>query len=45
MDIEKYSYLWAEDSSWVLRPHGDTYRIINYGNEGQISSPFIEDDV
>lgn len=44
MDIEKYSYLWAKDSGWVLRPRGDSYLILHYGEEGQMSAPFIEND-
>jgi hypothetical protein len=44
MDIEKYSYLWAKDSGWVLRTHGDSYRIFHYGEDGRMSTILIEDN-
>jgi hypothetical protein len=43
MDLEKYSYLWAKDSGWVLTFHGDKYRILRYDDEkGQLASPSFQ---
>ncbi len=44
MDLEKYSYLWAKDNGWVLRPSGDSYLIHRYGEEGQLTAKVIEED-
>ena len=44
MELEQYSYLWAKDSEWVLRPRGDTHLIHLYSKDGTMSALVIEDD-
>ena len=44
MDLEKYSYLWAKDSSWMLSSVGDSYLILDFGQDGQMYSLDIEDN-
>lgn len=44
MDTEKFNYLWAEDSGWVLRPRGDSYLIHRYNEDGTMSAMVFEDD-
>lgn len=44
MDLEKYSYLWAKDSGWVLRPGRDSnLLILHYGEDGRMAATVIDE--